>query len=149
MGWLSTASRFFIPGRARLVFLLLAGAAFVATEFGRKVYRPFVRRSGLEDFGLADSIGNLGGILVQIFLMVAVVNATRRQSYRLAVFLALGYVVYEFLQPYLPRGVFDWKDIAATGIGLCVAVAVIAVVWRFNPGEGREDEAAGRNHIPS
>ena len=146
---LVTPSRFLLPGRARLAFLLMAAASFVLTEFGRKVYRPFVRRSGIEDFGLADSIGNLGGILVQIFLMMAVVNATRRQSYRLAVLLALGFVVYEFLQPYLPRGVFDWKDVAATGMGLCIAVIAIAIVWRFNPDEGREDGAAGRNQVPS
>jgi len=146
---LVTPSRFLLPGRARLAFLLMAAAAFVLTEFGRKVYRPFVRRSGIEDFGLADSIGNLGGILVQIFLMMAAVNATRRQSYRLAVLLALGFVVYEFLQPYLPRGVFDWKDVAATGMGLCIAVIAIAIVWRFNPDEGREEGAAGRNQVPS
>ena len=149
MNLLVTTSRFFKPGRARLAFLLMAAASFVLTEFGRKVYRPFVRRSGIEDFGLADSIGNLGGILVQIFLMMAAVNATRRQSYRLAVLLALGFVVYEFLQPYLPRGVFDWKDVAATGMGLCIAVIAIAIVWRFNPDEGREEGAAGRNQVPS
>jgi hypothetical protein len=58
--------------------------AFFATEFGRFVYRPYVRRHGILDLGLADTIGNLGGIVVQIFVTLATVNATRRQSYRTA-----------------------------------------------------------------
>jgi hypothetical protein len=138
MGLLVTPSRFFKPSRVRLVFLMLAGAAFVLTEFGRKVYRPYVRGRGIEDLGLADSIGNLGGILVQIFFTIAVVNATRRQCYALAVFLAAGYIVYEVLQPFLPRGTFDWKDVWGTLIGMVAAMGVVALVWRLNADEGKE-----------
>jgi hypothetical protein len=130
MDFFSSRERLFAPSRSRLVFLLLSVAAFVVTEFGRFFYRPYVRGHGVRDIGLADSIGNLGGICVQIFLGIAVLNATRKQSYRLAVFFALGYVLYEFAQPYLPRGVFDAKDIVATFIGLAVSVLVIAMVWR-------------------
>jgi hypothetical protein len=111
MGFFATRERYFKPSRSRLAFLALAVSAFVVTELGRYVYRPYVRASGVNDFGLADSIGNLGGVVVQIFLGLAVLNATRKQSYRLAAFFALGYVAYEFAQPYLPKGVFDWKDI--------------------------------------
>lgn len=130
MGYLSSPDRILAPSRSRLVFLLLGIAAYVATELGRFVYRPYARQSHLADFGLADSVGNLGGIGVQIFPGLAVLNSTRRQSYRMAAFFAVGYVVYEFAQPYLPKGVFDWKDIIATAVGYAVSVAVIAVVWR-------------------
>ena len=93
----STPHRLFAPGRARLLFFFIAAAAFAVTEFGRHVYRPYVRANGIDDFGLADSIGNLGGIVVQIFVVLAVVNATKKQSYRLVALMAAGYVAYEFL----------------------------------------------------
>jgi hypothetical protein len=130
MGFFTTRERYFKPGRPRLAFLVLAAVAFCVTECGRYVYRPYVREHGVSDFGLADSIGNLGGVVVQIFLGLAVLNATRKQSYRLAAFFAVGYVLYEFAQPYLPKGVFDWKDIYGTLIGFMVSVLIIAVVWR-------------------
>ena len=129
MGWLSTRSRLFQPGRTRLVFLLIAVCTFGATEFGRHVYRPWAYAKGLKDLGLADSIGNLGGIVVQVFFTIAVLNATRAQSFRWAAFLSVGYIAYEFVQPHLPKGVFDWKDVAATGLGYCVCLLVLWVTW--------------------
>jgi hypothetical protein len=113
----------------RLIFLVIAVFAFGATEFGRHVYRPWAYARGLNDLGLADSIGNLGGIVVQVFFTIAVVNATRAQSYRWAAFLSIGYVAYEFVQPHLPKGIFDWKDVAATGLGYCVGLLVLRLIW--------------------
>ena len=133
MGWLTTPQRFLEPGRVRVVFFCLAVLAFFVTEFGRFVYRPYVRRHGVADLGLADSIGNLGGIVVQIFITLAAVNATRKQSFRIAPLLAVGYVAYEFLQPVLPKGVFDWKDVYGTLIGLCFSLAVLWAIWRLFP----------------
>ena len=116
--------------RRRIVFFVLAGCAFLVTEFGRFRYRPWVRANDIDDFGLADSIGNLGGILVQIFFVLAVVGGTRRKSFIMATGMAVGYVIYEFAQPYLPKGTFDWGDVLATGIGYVVAMPVVWLVWR-------------------
>jgi hypothetical protein len=138
MGWLATPERLLRPGRVRLVFLGVAVMAFFATEFGRFVYRPYVRRHDITDFGLADSVGNLGGIVVQIFLTVAAMNSTKRQSFRIAPLLAAGYVAYEFLQPVLPKGVFDWKDVYGTLLGLCFALGVLWVIWRRFAEEAEE-----------
>ncbi len=138
MGWLATPERFLKPGRVRFGFLCMAALAFFVTEFGRFVYRPYVRRNDISDFGLADSIGNLGGIVVQIFITVAAMNSTKKQSFRIASLLAAGYVVYEFLQPALPKGVFDWKDVYGTLLGLGLSFAILWIIWRIFPEGGNE-----------
>ena len=130
MRWLVTPQRFLKPCKVRLVFLFLAVVAFGITEVGRHICRPYVRASGIDDFGLTDSIGNLGGIIVQIFFSAAILNPTRRQSYRLAAFLSVGYIVYEFVQPLLPKGVFDWNDVFGTVIGFCLSVIILWLIWR-------------------
>ena len=58
--------------------------SYLGTEFGRFVLRPWVRKNGIEDFGLTDTIGNWGGILVQIFVGLAILHPNRAQSFRLA-----------------------------------------------------------------
>ena len=131
MGWLSSPDRLLKPSRVRVAFLLLGTAAFGVTEFGRFVARPFVRSHGINDFGLTGSIGNLGGILVIIFLGCAALNPTREQSFRLAAFYSLGFVAYEFVQPVLPKGVFDWLDVIGTGGGYLISLPILAAVWRY------------------
>ena len=133
MGWLATRERILRPSRVRLGFLAVAALAFFVTEFGRFVYRPYVRRNDISDFGLADSIGNIGGIVVQIFVVIAAYNSTKKQSFRIAPLLATGYVVYEFLQPVLPKGVFDWKDVYGTLVGLGISFAILWIIWRISP----------------
>ena len=129
MGYLVTPSRFLKPDIVRFVFVTISVAAFLVTEFGRHIARPYIRSHGLNDYGLTDSIGNLGGILVQIFFGCALVNASGKQSFRLAAFFSLGFVVYEFLQPVLPKGVFDWNDVIGTVIGYCISLPILWVIW--------------------
>lgn len=140
MGWLVTPQRFLAPSKFRLACLVLSVLAFVVTEVGRHVLRPYIRSSGINDYGLTDSIGNLGGILVQIFFSLSILNPERVQSYRLAAFFAIGYVVYEFVQPSLPRGTFDWNDVLGTVLGYGAAVLIITILWRvFPPSETHKD----------
>jgi len=144
LGFFTTRSRYLEPSRSRFLFLLVAVGAFVLTELGRYVYRPYAYEHGISDFGLADSIGNLGGIIVMIFLGLAALNSTRRQSYRLAVFYSVGFVVYEFMQPFLPKGVFDWLDIYSTAVGFAISLLMLTAVWRavgLDCEEQRHDEA--------
>ena len=46
-------------------------------------------------------------------------------------FFTLGYILYEILQPYLPRGVFDWNDVYATFIGGTVGTIIFLLLHRF------------------
>jgi len=109
----------------RISYMLVAVLAFVITEAGRHVYRPFIYQNGIEDYGLADSVGNLGGIVVQIFFMLAVLNSPPKKVFNVIGFVTSGYVIYEILQPYLPKGVFDWKDVLGTLMG----GVICAFIW--------------------
>jgi len=112
----------------RLVFATIAAGAFLLTEAGRSMYRPYIYESGINDFGIADSVGNLGGIVVQIFLSLAILNSQKSKAFNVIGFLVAGYILYEIVQPYLPRGVFDWKDIYGTIIGGVVSALLVIVL---------------------
>jgi len=111
----------------RIIYLVVAVFAFLVTEAGRNIYRPFIYENGINDYGIADSIGNIGGIIVQIFLMLAILNSPPKKVFNVIGFVTIGYVIYEILQPYLPKGVFDWKDVFGSLIGGVICV----LIWFF------------------
>ena len=112
----------------RLLYAVAAVVAFLLTEVGRSVYRPYIYRNGINDFGIADSMGNLGGIVVQIFFSLAILNSPKKKAFNVIVFLVAGYILYEIVQPYLPKGVFDWRDIYGTIIGGVVSVIILLLL---------------------
>ncbi len=115
----------------RLLYAVAAVGAFLLTEFGRFVYRPYIYDNGINDLGIADSLGNLGGIMVQVFLSLAVLNSQGRKAFNVIGFLVVGYIFYEIIQPYLPKGVFDWKDVYGTVIGGLIAAVVLFLMRRL------------------
>ncbi len=120
----------------RITYAVVAVAAFVLTELGRSVYRPFIYENSINDFGIADSMGNLGGIVVQIYASLAILNARGRKALNVIGILVVGYILYEFLQLVLPKGVFDWKDIYGTIVG-AVASTLLLLVLRWMPMKNR------------
>jgi hypothetical protein len=115
----------------RIIYLITTVLAFILTEAGRYIYRPFIYENQINDHGIADSIGNSGGIIVQIFFMLAVLNSPRKKVFHVIGFVTVGYVVYEFLQPFLPKGVFDWKDIYGTVIGGVISFLIILLLRKI------------------
>ena len=115
----------------RVLYATTAVAAFFLTEAGRGIYRPYVYRNDINDFGIADSMGNLGGIVVQIFFSLAILNSQKKKAFNVIGFLVAGFILYEIVQPYLPKGVFDWKDIYGTVIGGIVSVLFLLLLRRI------------------
>jgi hypothetical protein len=113
----------------RITYMLIAVLFFILTELGRFIYRPFIYENNINDFGIADSVGNTGGIIVQIFFGLAILNSPGKKAYHVIGFMVIGYIIYEILQPFLPRGVFDWKDIYGTLIG---GVLAMGIYWIQN-----------------
>ena len=104
--------------------------SFIVTETGRHAYRPIIYRNEIHDFGLADSIGNAGGIMAQVFLGLVLMNSNLKQGFRVIGFLVLGYIFYEIIQPILPKGTFDWKDVYGTILGGVLAGIVFVLIQK-------------------
>lgn len=114
----------------RIIYFVMFVLSFGITEIGRYIYRPFIYENNINDFGIADSMGNSGGIIVQIFFGLAIFNSTKIKGIRLISFFIIGYVIYEFAQLFLPKGVFDWKDIYGTIIGGSVGLILFLLIQK-------------------
>ena len=115
----------------RVIYVVALILAFVVTEIGRHVYRPIIYQNDINDFGLADSIGNMGGIIAQVFLGLTLMNPNLKQGFRVIGFLIIGYIFYEIVQPILPKGTFDWKDVFGTILGGVLAGIVFFMIQKY------------------
>ena len=112
----------------RIAYFVTFVFSFIMTEIGRFYYRPYIYENNINDLGIADSIGNLGGIVVQIFFGLLLLNSSKKKGFRVIAFFVVGYILYEIVQPILPRGVFDWLDIYGTVLGGIVGLLLYLLI---------------------
>jgi hypothetical protein len=103
--------------------------SLAAAELVRHVYRPWIRETGIEDFGVADSVMSLIGAALPTFAVAAIAGRDSETSTRIATGVAVGAMSYEFLQPILGTGTFDWGDVAAGIIGAIAALLMVRLIW--------------------
>ncbi|MCP5061488.1 MAG: hypothetical protein GY936_03380 [Ignavibacteriae bacterium] len=84
----------------RIIYIIGFLVSLGFTEIGRYVYRPFIYANQINDFGIADSMGNLGGIIVQTFFGLFISNPSKKKGLRLIFFFTIGYILYQIAQLY-------------------------------------------------
>lgn len=80
---------------------------------GRPIYRPYIYDNKINDFHIADTLGNTFGTLPTIFFLIAILsNETIKGNYliKLGTF---SVVVFELAHPLLGKPIDIW-DIVAT-----------------------------------
>ena len=80
---------------------------------GRPIYRPFIYNNQINDFHLADTLGNTFGTMTTIFFLIAILsNDTNKGNYliKLGTF---SVAVFELAHPLLGKPIDIW-DIIAT-----------------------------------
>ena len=114
----------------RIIYFVAFLISFGITEIGRYIYRPFIYENNISDYGIADSMGNSGGIIVQLFFGLLIFNSSKIKGLRLISFFIIGYILYEIAQLFLPKGVFDWKDIYGTIIGGLIGMLLFLLIHK-------------------
>ena len=99
--------------RCRAMNLLVGLGALVLTEVGRHVYRPFIYRRGIDDFHIADTLGNSLGTVATIFVLLAIFGRDHKSDDRIIVSATVGTVLYELASPLLGKPIDPW-DATAT-----------------------------------
>jgi glycopeptide antibiotics resistance protein len=117
----------------RVAFFITFLLMFVLTEIGRKVYRPYIYSNDIFDFWIADTIGNLTGTIAVVFFNFAVVNPKYKQARMFLIGIIFGLIVYELLQYFSPKSIFDWRDVIATLIAGLISWGVYEFIFKKYP----------------
>ncbi len=103
----------------KLINFAIGISALLIYEFiGRPIYRPYIYNNKINDFHIADTLGNTFGTLPTIFFLIAILsNETTKGNYliKLGTF---SVVLFELAHPLLGKTIDIWDIIATILAGL-------------------------------
>lgn len=88
--------------------------ALLIYEFiGRPIYRPYIYNNQINDFHVADTLGNTFGTFATLFFLIAIFsNDTEKGNYLIKLG-TISVVVFELVHPILGKPIDIW-DVVAT-----------------------------------
>lgn len=88
--------------------------ALLIYEFiGRPIYRPYIYANNINDFHIADTLGNTLGTLTTIFLLIVFLTSNIVKGNYFIKLGTISVVLYEIASPLLGKTIDIW-DIIAT-----------------------------------
>lgn len=100
--------------KPKAIYLAIGMAALLFYEFvARPYYRPYIYKNNINDFHIADTIGNSLGTIATIFGFLFLLGGEKKRDDFLIKTLTISLVVYELAHPLLGKPIDPW-DIAAT-----------------------------------
>ena len=113
--------------RRRLVFLLLsvlcAGIGWILNF----TYRPYVYVNAINDWHLADTIGNIVAVPAAAFLFYAVQKTIRQTKFAILAMDFMAWCLYEVVFSMT----FDWWDILASLIMCFVTYPILRAIEKI------------------
>jgi hypothetical protein len=88
-------------------------ALLIYEVVGRPVYRPFIYNNHINDFHIADTLGNSLGTIATIFFLVAILSAETTKGNYLIKLGTISVIVFELAHPLLGKQT-DIRDILAS-----------------------------------
>lgn len=100
--------------RSKGISLALGLGALLVYEFiARPYYRPYIYANNINDFHIADTIGNSLGTIAVVFGFLFMIGGERSKDIFLIKTVTISVVIYEMAHPLLGKPIDPW-DIAAT-----------------------------------
>ena len=94
-------------------------SALLLYEFvGRPIYRPYIYTNKINDFHIADTLGNTFGTLPTIFFLIAILSNDITKGNYLIKLGTISVVVFELAHPLLGKPIDIWDIIASIFTGL-------------------------------
>ena len=104
-----------LHSKRRITNLLIGLSAVLLYELMRATYRPWVYSQGINDFHIADTIGNSLGTVATIFVFTSLLGKDIAQDYFMIRTVTISVAVYELAHPLLGKPIDPW-DLVATSI---------------------------------
>lgn len=100
--------------RQQIIDLAIGVSTLILHEFFAKpYYRHFIYSNNIDDFHIADTLGNTLGTITAIFIVVGLMGRNKTKNDFLIKVTTISIILYELAQPLLGKPIDPW-DIMAT-----------------------------------
>lgn len=96
---------------------------FILNPISSELYRPWIYKNNIHDFGLANSLTSYLGCITLIFIAIYIDKL--QPTVKTIAAVTGGCVLYEFIQPFVKLGVFDMGDVFAVLLGTISAIILL------------------------
>lgn len=104
-----------LHSKRQIINMIVGISALLLCEAARTYYRPFIYSNGINDFHIADTLGNSLGTVATVFVFVSLFGHQRGQDHVLIRIVTISVFLYEVAHPLLGKPIDPW-DLAATVI---------------------------------
>ena len=113
------------------ITLSIGITAYAITELSRSFYRPYIYTNRINDYFIADTIGNSFGTIAAIFMILTLSGKGTNKDWRIIIIMITGLILYEFLN-LTGRKAIDVHDIIATIIfGVISAILYLIILKKY------------------
>jgi hypothetical protein len=98
--------------RRRKTNMAIGITAVLLCEVARAYYRPFIYSNEINDFHIADTLGNSLGTVGTVFVFVSLLGHSKTQEHFLIRTTVISVLVYEVAHPLLGKLIDPWDLIA-------------------------------------
>lgn len=124
------------------ITLAVGVCAFFLTEMARSFYRPWVYAHDIDDWVIADTIGNSLGTVAAVFMILTMSGRGTSRDWRLVGLVIAGLIGYELVN-LLGEHPFDRNDVIATAIfGGISIIAYARILAHFGESGARRGARA-------
>ena len=115
------------PLKKRTLFIGIT--AFAITELGRSFYRPYIYSNKIDDFFIADTIGNSFGTMTAIFMILTLSGKGTNKDWKIVLIITAGLLIYELLN-LTGKTAIDINDMIATLIFGTISALIYFILLR-------------------
>ena len=107
-----------LQSKRRMINLFIGLSAVVIYEVARAYYRPFIYTNSINDFHIADTLGNSLGTIATVFVFLSVLGRTVADERFLLRTVAISVFIYELAHPLLGKPIDIWDLIGTAMAGI-------------------------------
>jgi hypothetical protein len=112
MGKLKSEITDWLLSKRRIINMVIGLSAVLLYELARAYYRPFVYSNGINDFHIADTLGNSLGTVATVFVFTSLLGHNLTQDYFLLRTVIISVLIYEVAHPLLGKSIDPWDMVA-------------------------------------
>jgi hypothetical protein len=128
-----------LTGYKAINFAIGVSGLLIYEFLARPIYRPYIYENKINDFHIADTIGNTFGTLPTLFFLTAILSNDTVKGNFLIKLGTFSVIVFELAHPLLGKPIDIW-DIIATAITGIISYLLYNSIFRKMKYEKKTDE---------